>query len=81
MNHLRRSIVVKGYVIALRTGLEMRECDKIIGSIEHFYSHLEIECCEKLGLCSMKMKEAVKHREDDILNFYEQILTDTASSL
>ena len=63
----------KGYVIALRTGPSMRECDKIIGSIEHFYGHLEMECCEKLGLCSVEFKEAVKDRKEEILTFCEKI--------
>lgn len=63
----------KGYAVALRTGPSMRECDKIIGSIEHFYGHLEIECCGRLGLCSVEFKEAVKDREDEILTFCEQI--------
>ena len=51
----------------------MRECDKIIGSIEHFYGHLEMECCEKLGLCSVEFKEAVKDRKEEILTFCEKI--------
>ena len=63
----------KGYTIALRTGPSMRECDKIISSIEHFYGHLEIECSGKLGLCSVEFKTAVKHRENEILSFCEQI--------
>ena len=63
----------KGYTIALRTGPSMRECEKIIGSIEHFYGHLEIECCEKLGLCSIEFREAVECRKDEILTFCEQI--------
>lgn len=63
----------KGYTIALRTGSSMRECDKIIESIEHFYGHLEIKCCEKLGLCSVEYKEAVNCRKDEILTFCEQI--------
>ena len=71
--HAAISAGKKGYVIALRTGPSMRECDRIIGSIEHFYGHLEIECCEKLGLCSVDSKEAAKCREDEILAFCEQI--------
>ena len=63
----------RGYTIALRTGPSMRECDKIIGSIEHFYGHLEIECCGKLGLCSVEFRETVKDREDEIENFCKQI--------
>lgn len=63
----------KGYTIALRTGPSMRECDKVIGSIEHFYSHLEIESCGKLGLCSVEFKDAVKDKEDEIKIFCKQI--------
>ena len=63
----------RGYTIALRTGPGMRECDKVIGSIEHFYGHLEIECCGKLGLCSVESREAVKDRENEIRSFCGQI--------
>ena len=71
--HAALSAGKKCYVIALRTGPGMRECDRIIGSIEHFYGHLEIECCGKLGLCSVDSKEAAKCREDEILAFCGQI--------
>lgn len=63
----------KGYSIALRTGPSMRECDRIIGSIEHFYGHLEIECCGKLGLCSVEFKETVQQRTKEIIDFCNQI--------
>ncbi|MCM1495854.1 MAG: flavodoxin family protein [Bacteroides sp.] len=71
--HAAISIGKKGYTIALRTGPDMRECDKIISSIEHFYGHLAIECSGTLGLCSVEFKAAVKHRENEILSFCEQI--------
>lgn len=63
----------KGYSIALRTGPSMKECDRVLGSIEHFYSHLEIECCGKLGLCSVEFKEAVQQRMKEIVDFCDQI--------
>lgn len=63
----------KGYAIALRTGPGMGECDRIIGSIEHFYGHLEIECCGRLGLCSVEYKEAVKDREEEIFDLCDRI--------
>jgi len=63
----------KGYSIALRTGPNMRECNKIIESIEHFYGHLEIACCDKLGLCSVANKEAVEPRKNEIVEFCETI--------
>ena len=52
----------------------MRECDRIIQSIEHFYGHLEIECCDKLGLCSVEYKENVEDRKDEIIAFCDNIL-------
>ena len=63
----------KGYSVALRTGSNMRECERIIGSIEHFYGHLEIECCGSLGLCSIEYKEAVAPRINEIISFCEKI--------
>ncbi|MBR1431873.1 MULTISPECIES: flavodoxin family protein [Ruminococcus] len=59
----------KGYSVALRTGPSMRECERIIGSIEHFYGHLEIECCGSLGLCSVEYREAVEPRKAEITAF------------
>lgn len=35
----------------MRTGPGMRECEKIIESIEHFYVYIEMECCDRMGLC------------------------------
>lgn len=63
----------KGYAIALRTGPSMRECERIIESIEHFYGHLEIECCGHLGLCSAECKEDVTARKEEIVRFCEDI--------
>ena len=64
----------KGFSIALRTGPGMKECDRIIQSIEHYYGHLEIECCDKLGLCSVEYKENVESRKDEISAFCDRIL-------
>lgn len=64
----------RGYIIALRTGPSMRECGRIIESIEHFYGHLEIEPCGSLGLCSVEYKEAVAARTDEIGAFCVKIL-------
>lgn len=65
----------KGFSIALRTGPSMRECDRIIESIEHFYGHLEIESCDRLGLCCVEYKEDVATRKDELLAFCERIQT------
>ena len=63
----------KGYTIALRTGPSMPECERIIGSIEHFYGHLEIEAIGHLGLCSVEYKENVAERIDEIKTFCDVI--------
>ena len=64
----------KGYVIALRTGPGMRECERIIESIEHFYGHLEIACMGSLGLPGIENREMVEPRKEEILSFCERIL-------
>ena len=63
----------KGYSIALRTGPSMKECDRVMESIEHFYGHLEIACCGRLGLCSVEYKDAVAQRKDAIIEFCSKI--------
>jgi len=72
--HAKLSKGKKGYTVALRTGPSMRECEKVIGSIEHFYGHLEIEACGKLGLCSVEYKENVADRINEIKEFCDVIL-------
>lgn len=63
----------KGYSIALRTGPNMKECERIISSIEHFYGHLEIERCGSLGLCSIENKEDAQQKEKEIIEFCNKI--------
>lgn len=62
-----------GYTIALRTGPSMRECNRIIETIEHFYGHLEIEAKGSLGLCSIEYKDDVENRRSEIEAFCEEI--------
>ena len=71
--HAAISAGKKGYSIALRTGPSMRECNRIIESIEHFYGHLEITCCGHLGLCSVEYREAVADRKNEIIDFCNTI--------
>ena len=59
----------KGYAIALRTGPNMPEGERIISSIEHFYGHLEIESVAHLGLTSIECKEDVATGMKEIIDF------------
>lgn len=63
----------KGYAVALRTGPNMPECERLIASIEHFYGHLEIERSGHLGLTSVEYKEDVEPRKQEILDFCKNI--------
>ena len=63
----------KGYTIALRTGPNMPECERIIGSIEHFYGHLEIESVGHLCLTSIEYKKDVESRKQEISEFCKNI--------
>lgn len=63
----------KGYAVVLRTGPNMKECERIIKTLEHFYGHLEIECCGSLGLCSVECKEDAKKRKEEIIEFCSRI--------
>ena len=73
--HAKISSNKKGYSIALRTGPGMHECERIISSIEHFYGHLEIESCGKLGLCGIEYREDVDSRIDEIKSFCEAVIS------
>ncbi len=63
----------KGYSIALRTGPDMKECERVIQSIEHFFGHLEIECCGRLGLCSVEFRNDVEAHVQEITDFCKSI--------
>ncbi len=63
----------KGYAIALRTGPNVKECERICGTIEHFYGHLEIETCGSLGLTTVEYKKDVEPRKQEIIDFCSRI--------
>lgn len=63
----------RGYAVALRTGPGMHECERVIGSIEHFYGHLHIACAGRLGLCSVESRADIPAREAEIAAFCEGI--------
>ena len=71
--HKKLSPGKKGFAIVLRTGPNMKECQRIIDTVYHFYGHLEIECCGGLGLTSVGHREDVKPREKEIIDFCSSI--------
>ena len=71
--HATISTGKKGYAVTLRTGPSMRECLGLVESIEHFYGHMEIECCGSFCLCSVEYREDVEGRKDEILEFCKKI--------
>ena len=64
----------KGYTIALRTGVNEKECHRVTESIEHFYGHLEIEIKGRLYLCSVGNRDDVEERTHEINDFCSQII-------
>lgn len=73
--HASLSSGKKGYSIVLRTGPNMPECERLIGTIEHFYGHLEIECCAHIGFTSVEYKEDVAAHKDEIEDFCSKIVS------
>ena len=71
--HARIGEGKRGYAVALRTGPGMKECGRIIESIEHFYGHLEIQPCGSLGLTSVENRAAALARKEEILAFCGKI--------
>ncbi len=63
----------KGYSIALRTGSSLKECKRIVDTIEHFYGHMEIECCESLCLTSVENTDALPSVRQNIIEFCKNI--------
>ena len=74
--HARLAGGKRGYAVALRTGPGMPECERVIGSIEHFFGHLEIRPCGRLGLCGVERREDVAGREEELERFCARILAD-----
>ena len=71
--HASLSAGKKGYAVVLRTGPNMKECERLIQTIEHFYGHLEIQCCGSLGLCSVENREALLPRARELREFCKGI--------
>ena len=64
----------KGWAIVLRTGPNMKECDRLLETIRHFYGHMEIESCGGLGLCSVENREDATKRRGEIEAFCDTML-------
>jgi hypothetical protein len=54
----------------------MKECNRIIESIEHFYGYMEINPTDSLGLCSIEYKDDVENRRIEIEEFCNKIKYD-----
>lgn len=67
--HAKLSAGKKGYTVALRTGPGMPECERIIGSIEHFYGHLEIVPSGHLGLTRVEYREDLAAKQEELHRF------------
>ena len=63
----------RGYAVALRTGPGMHECERVIGSIEHFFGHLHIARAGRLGLCAVERRSDVDAHVSEIASFCEEI--------
>ena len=64
----------RGYDVALRTGPGMKECERLLDTLEHFYGHLEIERSGRLGLCGVENRRDATAKADAIRQFCEGIL-------
>jgi len=71
--HARLSAGKLGYAVALRTGPGLPECERILGTIRHFYGHLEIEYRAGLALTGVEHRKDVEGRTAEILSFCEDI--------
>lgn len=63
----------KGWAIVLRTGPNMKECNRLLETIQHFYGHMEIEYCGGLGLCSVENRENAAKRRGEIEAFCDTL--------
>lgn len=63
----------KGYSLVLRTGPNMKECERLIYTIEHFYGHLEIEAAGRLGFVQVENKADLQKHRGEIAVFCEKI--------
>ena len=72
--HARLRPGKRGFAVALRTGPGMRECERILDTLEHFYGHLDIACRGRLGLCGVERREDVAGKINEIRQFCEGMI-------
>jgi len=63
----------RGYAIALRTGSNMKECDRILDTLAHFYGHLEIPMVQRMGLTKVEYKEDLSWHLPELQTFFDTI--------
>ena len=51
----------------------MKECERLIYTIEHFYGHLEIEAAGRLGFVQVENKADLQKHRGEIAVFCEKI--------
>ena len=71
--HAKLKAGKKGYSLVLRTGPNMKECERLIQTIEHFYGHLEIESVDRLGFTLIENKEDLLKHKNKIIDFCKKI--------
>jgi multimeric flavodoxin WrbA len=57
------------YAIALRTGLNEKECLNIIESIRHYCGHMEIGFIDSFCMCGINGREDIISRSDEIMDY------------
>jgi len=63
----------RGYAVALRTGTSPGECVHIIGSIEHFFGHLDIPLAGQIYFCGIENAADIEPHVDEIRCFARSI--------
>lgn len=64
-----------GYAVALRTGPGVKECERIVETIYHFYGHLSVARSGSLCLCRVESRNDVPAHRDEIERFCMKIVS------
>ena len=52
----------------------MKECNRLIETIEHFYGHMEIECAGHIEFTGIEYKENIEPHIIEIKEFCDAII-------